>query len=273
YYHTKVVETRRGDQTVLRVTRELRLSVKRYGDVAQVHAATGDEETPDGKLLGVFMTLDLARNQQVKLTGRVVDGVLHDAIDDPNIPKEKQVQRQIQLPDDVITYLTEESLLKQRQAKPGDRLSYRLFEPSVNNVIRVQVEVKGHELVPLDGVNRKLLRVVVKPEKIQDVQLPSTTLWDDEEYRQVINHGEIPGLGELTLRRTSREKALAPNGKLTDLGDQSIMLNRAIADAHGRGKIVYRVTFAKEIEDAEKLFAVGDSRQSVRNVTPRGLEL
>src|SRR4051812_12169265 len=57
YFHTTVTESKRGDQTVLRLTRELRLSVKRFGDVATVRASTGDEETPDGKLLGVFMTL------------------------------------------------------------------------------------------------------------------------------------------------------------------------------------------------------------------------
>src|SRR5207253_66227 len=107
--------------------------------------------------------------------------------------------------------------LKDRHAKPGDRLTYRLFEPTVNNVIRVQVEVKGYDQVPLNGVNRKLLRVLAKPEKILGVQLPSQTLWYDEEYRPVVTEGEVPGLGELTLRRTTKEKALAPNGKLRDL--------------------------------------------------------
>src|SRR5947209_2784973 len=67
HFHTTVTETKRGDQRVLKVTRELRLSVKRFGDVATVQASTGDEETPDGKLLGVFMTMNIAANQQVKL--------------------------------------------------------------------------------------------------------------------------------------------------------------------------------------------------------------
>jgi hypothetical protein len=273
YFHTTVVESKRGDQTVLRVTRELQLSMKRYNDVAQLRASTGNEETPDGKLLGVFMTQDLAQNKQIKLIGRVVNGVLNDSIDDPNIPKANQVQRQIPLPEDIVTYLSEESLIKQKQAKPGDRLTYRLFEATVNNVIQVQVDVKGYEQVPLDGVNRKLLRVVVKPEKIQGVQLPSVTTWYDEKLEQVLSETEIPGLGELTLRRTSKEKAQAPNGKLRDLGDQSVVLNRSMYEAHTRAKVTYKVTFAKEIEDAEKLFSVGDNRQSVQKVTPRGLEL
>lgn len=273
HYHTTVTESKRGEQTVLRVTRELRLTVKRFGDETTIRASTGDEEAPDGKLLGVFMTLGNATNQQIKLTGTVVDGVLHDTIDDPNIPKDKQVRRQIPLPEDLVTYLTEESFLKQKQAKPGDRLTYRLFEPTVNNVIRVHVEVKGYEQVPLDGVNRKLLRVVAKPDKIQNVQLPSSTFWYDEEYRPLITETEIPGLGELTLRRTSKEKALAANGKLRDIGDQSVVLNRAIPDVHRKAKVVFRVTFAKEIEDIGQLFSTGDNRQSVRNVTPSGLEL
>src|SRR5204862_6123282 len=111
YYHTTVTESKRGNQTVLKVARELRLSVKRFGDIAQIRASSGDEETPDGKLLGVFMTLGNATNQQIKLNGTVANGVLTDTIEDPSIPKEKQVRRTFPLPDDLITFLTEDSFL------------------------------------------------------------------------------------------------------------------------------------------------------------------
>jgi hypothetical protein len=215
------------------------------------------------------MSMDLARNQRMTFAGQVAGGVLKVAIEGPLGNKVKSIP----LPDDIITYLAEDALVQQRRPKPGDRLSYRLFDPTTVNVIRFDIEVKGYEQVPLDGVNRKLLRMVTKPEKIQGVQLPSQTLWYDDEYRLVLSEGDVPGLGELTLRRTSREKALAPNGKLRDLGDQSILLTGRIEDVHRRKKIVYRVNFAKDLEDAEKLFAVGDGRQAVREVTPKGLEL
>src|ERR1051326_920006 len=230
HFHTTVVEVERNGQPALRVTRELVLKFTGDQAVAELGASTGDEETPDGKLLGVFMTMNIARNQQLKLTGWVDKNVLKVAVDDPRIPPDQQVRKDISLPTDIMTLLKEESLLAdaKQKPKPGDRLSYRLFQPEVDNVIRVDVQVKEWVTMPLDGVNRKLLRVEAKPEKIrvnnmQDaVQLPPLTLFYDEQFHVVMNQGEVPGLGELSLRRTTKEKALAPAGKLRDLGDQSV---------------------------------------------------
>src|ERR1044071_4187186 len=56
HVHTTVTESKRDGQAVLRVTRELRLTIKRFGDVASIRITTGDEEASDGKLVGVFMT-------------------------------------------------------------------------------------------------------------------------------------------------------------------------------------------------------------------------
>lgn len=273
HIRTTVVEFKGKDQTVLRFTRELRLSVKRFEQIAKIQVDVGNDETPDGKLLGFFMTQNLGTDQKIKHIGRVEDGAMLSRIDDPRIPPDKQVRRKIELPDELLTYLTEESLLKQRKSKPGDRISYRLFEPTVNNVIQVDVEVKGYAEVPLDGVNRKLLRVVARPEKIQGVQLPSQTIWYDSDFNVVVTEGEIPGLGELTLQRTSKEKALAPLGKLRDLGDQSVALDRPIAGIHGAKRITYRVVFAKEVEDMDKSFATNGTRQKIQNIEGKNLEL
>jgi transglutaminase-like putative cysteine protease len=62
-------------------------------------------------------------------------------------------------------------------------------------------------------------------------------------------------------------------GKLRDLGELSIPLDRAIADAHRVNEIVYRVVFNKEVEDAARMFAVGDGRQDVKAVAGLSLEL
>ncbi len=272
HYHTEVREFQREGQTILRVTRTLRLTIKRNNDIARIEAEIGNEETRNGKLLGVFMTQGLGTDQQLKLSGAVIDGVLQDSIVGQAVPGNK-IERKIRIPDDTLTILAEENLLKQKKAKPGDRISYRLFEPTINNVVRVQVVVKQREKVPLNGQNRILLRVEAKPEKILGVQLPSQTLWYDDDYNLVLSQGEIPGLGELTLRRTDRRQALAPLGRLRDLGDMSIVLDRAVVEPHQARKIVFRVTFAKEIEDPSVMFSQGDSRQEITNASGRTLEL
>jgi transglutaminase-like putative cysteine protease len=124
---------------------------------------------------------------------------------------------------------------------------------------------------------------VNKPDRIGDVQLPASTQWYDQDYRLVLTQSELPGLGELTLRRTTREAALAPNGRLQDLGSQSIGLNRTIPNIHSRQRVVYRVTFTRDFEPSEteerlkelreKSFASGDGRQEVIAAQGRSIEL
>jgi hypothetical protein len=273
HIHTTVTEKKLGEQTVLRMSRELHLTVKRFGQVAELRAETGNDETPDGKLLGVFLVQEIARGQQNRLTGKVVDGALQEVNDDPNAPPEQRVKGQRKLPKDIITLIGEESLLQKHKPKPGDKLSYTLFEPSVYDIIRVDVDVKGYDTLLIDGVNRNLLRVMARPHQIEGVQLPSQTIWYDDHFSPVLSQGEIPGLGELTLRRTTKEKATAANGHLSDLGEQSVLLNRLIPNAHAQSKIVYRVLFEREIEGLKKAFALDDGRQKIQNVKPKSLEL
>lgn len=280
HYRTTVHEIAGDGSKFLRVRRELRLSVKRGPDLARIHAETGNDETPDGKLLAISHMMTLGTNQQLRISGKVIDGVLHDSVEGPQGNKSKTIP----LPDDLMTLLGEESLVQRRKAQPGDRMSYRLFEPTINNVIRVEVEVKDHQEVSLDGANRKLLRVLTKPERIEGVQLPTQTLWYDDAFRLVQSQSEIPGLGVLTLRRTSKEKALAPPGKLRDMMDQSVMLDRTIRDPHRLKKIVFRVTFTREFDDpaeeAKELpellahaLAPDGKRQSLANAADRSVEL
>lgn len=272
HFRTTVHQLVRNGAVVYRVTREMQLTVRRSGQLVRIEAQTGNDETPDGKLLGVFMTQALGTRQQLKLTGAVVDGVLVDTLDRTSVGGEK-VERKIPLPEDLVTYLVEDRQVKQRRPEPGDRFSYRLFEPTVNNVVQVNVTVKNREKVPLNGANRTLLRVEAKPAKIQEVQLPSQTLWYDEDYDLVYSQGEIPGLGELTLHRTTKQQALAPLGKVRDLMDFSIPLDRLIQNPHDLGSITYRVIFSKDIDDWEKAIPSGDDRQVVRKAGDRTLEL
>ncbi len=273
HIHTTVVESKRGEQTVLRLSRELQLSVKRFGEIAELRAAVGDDETPDGALLGVFLIQEIARGQQNRVSGKVVDGAMLDANFDPGLAPNQQSKHARKLPKDLVTLITEESLFQKRKPKPGDSFSYTMFDASIYDLVQVDVQVKGFDTILIEGVNRKLLRAQVRPRKIEGVQLPSQTIWYDETFAPVLSQGEIPGLGGLVLRRTTKEKALAPLGQLSDLGDQSVLLNRQIENPHQQAKIVYRVIFDKEIEDLGRAFAVGDGRQAIRNVKAKSLEL
>jgi transglutaminase-like putative cysteine protease len=269
YSHTSVVEIVRNGTTSLRFTEELKLKFKSGRAVGQISDDHGDEETSDGRLLGVFRNIQL-QNGQIKIRGQVVNGTLQLQFDNPSA---QQVRQSVPLPEDFVTILGEQTFLQQKHLKPGERVSYRQFDPEFNTVIRVDVEAKDYQVVPLDGVNRKLLRVVINPEKIQDKKLPSRTVWYDEEFTPIRSQRQMQ-FAELTLVRTTQERATAvSSAPLFNLRDQAIVLNRTIERPQEQGTIVYRVIFAKETDEPAQAFKTGDNRQSVRNVSSDRLEL
>jgi hypothetical protein len=274
YHHVTVREFTRDGQVLRRVAQEMSMTVKRGGAVNVIQAETGDEETLDGKVVGVFLKIGLARDLMVNNVGKIDGKVMRVKIQQKG---KAAYEREIPWDDNVIGLIAEENLLKDRKAKPGDRISYRLYAPVVTNVVTTEVEVKEWEKVPLNGRVRKLLRVESKPDKVEEVQLPTQTLWFDEEYRVVQSQVEMPGIGELTYVRTTADDAKKPLGKVPDLFTiQDIVLNKLINNPHGQRAVTYRVTLTapqKDIHDIEKTFATGDGRQEITVLSDNAFDL
>src|SRR5262249_38402975 len=151
--------------------------------------------------------------------------------------------------------------------KPGDNFSYVSFDHFVNLALRTEVTVKDVEEVELFGgpTRKKLLRIEQRPEKLPGLQLPMQTVWLDGEGKTVRQQYEIPGIGQLTLYRTTKDNALAPGAgaSLTDVGlTTTIKLNKRIVKPHETTAAIYRVT-VKDTEDVESTFS-RDARQLVK---------
>src|SRR5690242_19146689 len=72
YVHLLVEEVPHpSGKTIIRVSREMKLSVLRHGDQATVQVIAGTDELPDGRVLGTFMTQMLG-----KLVTQQVQGVV-----------------------------------------------------------------------------------------------------------------------------------------------------------------------------------------------------
>jgi transglutaminase-like putative cysteine protease len=121
-------------------------------------------------------------------------------------------------------------------------------------------------------VNRKLLRVVVQPQEIQQKKLPPRTVWYDEEFTPLRSERQFQ-LGELRLERTDKKPTASLPGQSFKIQEQSIPLNRTIASPAQQGTIVYRITFAKSCDDLATAFKIGDNRQSVTSVSRDRLDL
>jgi Transglutaminase-like superfamily len=269
HVRTTVREIERDGQKVLRTTMTLELTLRRFQDTVKMGVETGTEETPEGKVVGVFMKQSLGKEQTLHLVGTVEGEQLH-----VKVSGSANMDKKIKWNDQVIGLYKEQQLFQDKKAKPGDTFSYLHFEPLINAVVTIQVTVKDYEDVKIYGGTRKLLRAEAIPEKIQGVQLPATSFWLSKEWAAIRSEVAMPGLGNLVLVRTTKEAALAPvePAKMSDIGiTQLIPLNRRIADPANTKKVVYRITLPND--DTPATAFAQDNRQQVKNSNGKTFEL
>ena len=280
YVHTTVREIERDGKKLLSCTQATQLGVKREGNVVTMRVETGDEETADGKVVGVSMT-QFAGKDKLTVTGRVEDGQLVLR----TTPGDQVVKRPWD--DGVIGLAAQERIFADRKSKPGDQFTYLSFEPPIQAVTTVRVTVKEPEEVDVfeikggkaERVKRKLLRAEGAPDKAmvngQPLPLPALTVWLDENREMVRREADQPGLGKFTLFRTTQavaeEEGAAP-ALLPDLLINSLItLDRPIDHPERAKEVVYRITLKGE-DDPAAAFAQ-DARQQAEKAEGPTFEL
>jgi transglutaminase-like putative cysteine protease len=269
YVHTEIHEIDKNGRTYFTTVLSLNLTVKRNRDVIQLRMDSGNTETSDGKVLATYMRQYLGPDKQQVVTGVVKGSQLHLTLD-----RSKPLQSAPWDPATVGLY-RQQKLLAERKVKPGDTFSYKTFEPTVNVVIRNDVQVKEYETVELMGgkTRKKLLRVETKPEKLDKVQLPTLVSWVDDNYIPLRSEVDVP-VGTITLYRTTRVQATGQPSisKLTDIGiKQLVPLSKRIRSPYDTKGAVYRITISGD-DDPASTFA-RDERQRVKNVKGNTFEL
>jgi transglutaminase-like putative cysteine protease len=272
YVHTVARRVETDNAPIIRTTVELDLTVKRFNDTARLRMITGTDETPDGKVTGVSMRQFLGKSQENIVTG-IVDGTRLRV----KAGGAREFDKEISWNEHVVGLYRQERMYAERQVKPGDEFRYLSYEPTVTSVVSTRVFVKDYEDVefPMTPTRRRLLRAEVVTDKIMGVQLPPLTVWLDRELMPVRSQVEVPGLGKLTLYRTTKALALRPADNLArqaDLGfDQLIPLNRRIPDPYATTSATYRISI-KGDDDPGTAFA-RDNRQQIKKVTGNSFEL
>jgi transglutaminase-like putative cysteine protease len=266
YVHTTVRQVERDGRKLFRTTEELHLTVKRFQTAVQLRMESGTEETPEGKVVGTFMRQYQGRSQQLTIRGTVAGKQLQLVKDGTEQLKPAPWDGR------VLGKYRQLKLFLERKVKPGDTFSYRSFEPTINLVIRIDARVKDFEDVELPGKGRRrLLRVETKAEKIEKVQLPTMVTWLDDDRMPVRSQVELPGLGLLTLYRTTRQGATAPAqvAALTDIGiGNFVRLRQPIPNAYRTRSMVYHIRLEGD-EDPATAFS-RDDRQQVKNLSKEG---
>jgi hypothetical protein len=279
YVHTTTVEFARDDEKILRTTVDMNLTLKRFESIISLRMETGTEETADGKVTGVFMRQYLGKQLSLQVVGQVKGKELHLRLLGKNQMKWKAPWN-----DKVIGLYRQQNLFKERKVKPGDSFDFLSFEPSISLVVTARVKVKDFETVSLPGskLKKRLLRVEVTPDEIKipkgdrfdRVQLPTLYSWLSKDYTVARSQLEMPGLGNLILKRATKSVALA-RGKManiTDIGiSQLVPLKRRIPNSLDLKKAVYRITIRGD-KNAASAFAQ-DARQKIKNARGASFEL
>jgi transglutaminase-like putative cysteine protease len=268
--HTTVRELEQDGTKIYRTTVELHLTVQRFKDTVHLRMDTGTDETAAGKVVGVFMRQYLGRGKQLTIRGTVVGKQLRLVQDGTNALKPAPWN------DRVLGLYRQMKLFRERKVQPGDEFSYLSFEPTINLVVQTDVQVKDQEEVELFGgkKKRRLLRVETRPEKIDNVQLPAMVTWLGADLMPVRSQVEIPGLGLMTLYRTTREGVNASGhmAQLADIGiGNFVRLKQRILQPYGTRQMVYRIT-VKGDTDPGTTFKQ-DARQQVKKVSGNSFEL
>jgi hypothetical protein len=285
YQRVTVERIERDGQKVFHTTKLMHLTLKRYDGVVAQRMAMSTDETPDGKVVGVSMTQYLDKGQKVVQTGRVEGDKL--IVRTPSDPEGNAVPWK----DGVIGFYGQELLFRMHKVKPGDRFRFLDYQLPLLAAVPTQVVVKEAEETDLlavktggdetkaERVRKRLLRAEVLPQKVtvgdKSFPLPRMVVWLDDKLLAVRSESDVPGLGRMTLYRTTRavaEKEGAAPALMADLGLKSLIpLNRAIERPHEASEIVYRITF-KEDDDPTTTFAQ-DARQKVENVQGNTFDL
>jgi hypothetical protein len=269
--HITTDEVEEDGVKFLRTSLNLYLRVKRNKDIIELRALIGDDETSEGSVLGTFMRHRVSKNEDLTIVG-IIKGKQIEFL----LNGEPGKLANNPWSDQVVSLRRQQTILADRKVKPGDRFSFASFEPSVSMVIEVDVKVLDYEQVDIPGtkMKRKLLRVEMTPEKLEKVQLPKLILWVDGDLRPVRQDTEVPGLGKMTLVRTTREIALTPGAEsmLTDIGvSQLIRLNRKVPSPYETASSVFRITIKGDADAASALMQ--DQRQTIRAANGSTFEL
>jgi hypothetical protein len=281
--HTVVREVKEGGRTVYRTSREMHLTVKRYGSVIPIRVDQTYDETAAGKVLALSETHAIGKSKKIAMSGKVENGKLvlsGDALPKPvTVPWDDKAQGAY----------AQELAFQKAKVKKGDKLVTHSYELLLASLLTVRAVVKDEEAVDRlvakkDGdkvkmvrESARLLRVEAAPDEVKvgdkAVQLPKKVVWLDGKRLPVREQFEQLGLGTITVYNTTKDGALkegvAPE-LLPDLGlNISISVRKVLDKPYKVSEAVYKVTLKEEIKD---VFS-SDERQEVKNKKEKSFDL
>ncbi len=215
---TPVKDARGRDLLNVRVDYEM--SFQRGADLAQVRLRYGTIETLDGEVLRLD-TRTQAGQQEIRAKGDVVNNEMKLKLEVAGRSSEKLIPWG---PDVRGPYGPEMSLSRQ-PLKPGESRQVRSFIPDLNEVCLTTLTAADYEEIPLgpEAQKFKLLKIEAKVSAADGTPKPDFDAmhWVDESGQILKSY--VNQLGGIYIYRTTKEGALAKNGRPYNLLEASII--------------------------------------------------
>jgi len=270
YIHSVYKQLQVGERVVIEAVNEFDLTIARFGQRLHQQFVVGNHETLEGKVLAVIMWQTLSKDQRLVLKGKVENNRLLATL---RVGDQPAIEKPIAWDPKALGLYQQELLYKRLSLKAGEKVTYRRYEPVFHTILTSELEVIGEEEVGLlDGQKSRLVRVVQRTQKVEDIHLPAAVLWIDRQGEVRKGQQELPGLGTLVTYRTTREVATRPVQARVDVGlGQLIRVKQTIRQPDRAIQAVYAIQ-VRDLDDLEKIFPQ-DERQYVRRIRGDTVEL
>jgi transglutaminase-like putative cysteine protease len=281
--HTLTVEANRGGEKILRTTRRIELTVKRYGAVLPVTIEQSCDEALTGEVRAMSLRQGLGKDKEMTTSIR---------IEGKKMWVSSGGGREVEHPWDggCKGLFAQEQAFAAIKADPGDRFSIRSYELAALLPLTLKVAVKDFEatdrLVMKKGPTGekalgrepvKLLRAEITTDKVKvggtEVQLPPKVAWLDDKRQVAREQFEFPGLGMVTQYTAPKELVLFEKVNPALLPDLGLMvmipLKTTLTRPMDTKEVVYKVTLKEAIDPP----FVEDGRQKIKARKGRSFEL
>jgi hypothetical protein len=252
---------------------EMRLTIHRFGSPMLLQFKMTMQETPQGQVRQFTHRQTMGRDEELIRVGLVEQGRLRMTKEiGSSAPEEKMYPWN----DRALGLYAQEQLYRKHELKPGAQFDFRSFVPEFNSVLSTAVAIGEKQPTELlEGKKVPLWRVAAKVEKIRDMQFPPMICWVSDSGEVVKREQNIPGLGDMTFYRTSKDRALAQSKNSTTYSDigysQLVKVNRSFHNFNSTKEVIYRVKL-DGIDDVASAF-VQDQKQQVKVLGKNELEI
>ncbi len=270
HLHLKAREVERDGRKLIHTTSREEISYLRSGDPYHETLEQESFETATGEVVELSYLSTLAKNQKLRIRGRVEGEQLTlEVLGEDGKPT--KYRRTIPWNPKALGLYAQDRFLESKPLKAGDRYTLHSFHLTMNRVVPTIYTVKDVEAVRVNGEKRVLPRI--EQSYSNELYLSTSTHWVNKDGMIVKTEQDMPLFGSSMTYEVSDEVTAGGRfrPRVADV-EAPILINQPVSFKRGAPReLVLRVSMEGEHQPGT-LF-VQDGRQQVVKADRRAVEL